>query len=91
MMKIKDLYIGGWFQRTMLQLSEVYDFVRGDKSKLRLNPTKLETLRNDLNIASVQYSVSGQEYVEINTNDNLTIKFFEDGLVTLNKKNSTIL
>ena len=27
-MKINNVYIGGWFQRTMLQLSEIYDFLR---------------------------------------------------------------
>ena len=26
-MEIKRVYIGGWFQRTMLQLSELYDFL----------------------------------------------------------------
>ena len=79
-MKINKIYVGGWFQRTMLQLSEIYDFVRGDKSKLRLNQNKLDTLRQELNIASIDYHVSGQEYVKINTTDNLVIKIFEDGL-----------
>lgn len=31
-MKISNVYIGGWFQRTMLQLSEIYDFLRECKS-----------------------------------------------------------
>lgn len=33
-MKISNVYIGGWFQRTMLQLTEIYDFLRDCKSQL---------------------------------------------------------
>ncbi len=40
-MKISNVYIGGWFQRTMLQLSEIYDFLRDCKSQLDLDPEKL--------------------------------------------------
>lgn len=36
-MKIEKIYIGGWFQRTMLQLTEIYDFLREGKSKLALD------------------------------------------------------
>ena len=33
-MKINNVYVGGWFQRTMLQLSEIYDFLRDGKTQL---------------------------------------------------------
>ena len=36
-MKIDGIYIGGWFQRTTLQLSEIYDFLKYGKSELALN------------------------------------------------------
>ena len=36
-MKIKNIYIGGWFQRTMLQLSEIYDFLRGEPTQVALD------------------------------------------------------
>ena len=36
-MKIQKIYIGGWFQRTTLQLSEIYDFLRDGESKLELD------------------------------------------------------
>ena len=42
MIKISNVYIGGWFQRTMLQLSEVYDFIRDCKTQIDLDPAKLE-------------------------------------------------
>ncbi len=40
-MKISNIYVGGWFQRTMLQLSEIYDFLRAGKSQLHLNQKNL--------------------------------------------------
>ena len=89
-MEIKNLYVGGWFQRTMLQLSEIYDFVRGEGSKLPLNAKKLDMLREQLDIADIEYNVSGQEYVKITTKENLVIKIFEDGLITLNKCASSV-
>lgn len=41
MIKISNVYVGGWFQRTMLQLSEIYDFLRETKSQLALDEEKL--------------------------------------------------
>ena len=49
-MKISNVYIGGWFQRTMLQLSEIYDFIRDCDVKLKLDKKKLATLRSNLDI-----------------------------------------
>ena len=56
-MKIDSIYIGGWFQRTMLQLSEIYDFLRDGSSQLKLNKRKLEELHHDLAIGSIEYGV----------------------------------
>ena len=56
-MKINSVYIGGWFQRTMLQLSEIYDFIRNGESQLKLNKKKLAELHKNLNIGSVEYGV----------------------------------
>lgn len=85
-MKVDGIYIGGWFQRTMLQLSEIYDFLRDCKSELKLDKEKLVELRNNLNIGSIDYSVSGVEYIILTTGDNITVKIFEDSLVVLNSK-----
>lgn len=41
-MKISNIFIGGWFQRTMLQLTEIYDFLRDVKTQLKLDQKKLE-------------------------------------------------
>lgn len=82
-MKIKSIYIGGWFQRTMLQLSEVYDFLRDATSKLKLNKNKLMELHEALNIGSVEYGVAGEEFVSFLTSDQLKVKIFEDGLIVV--------
>lgn len=83
-MKISNVYVGGWFQRTMLQLSEIYDFLRNCGSQLELDSTKLSELRKSLEIGNISYGVSGEEYVEFTTALNIKVKIFEDGLIVLN-------
>lgn len=86
-MKISNVCIGGWFQRTMLQLSEIYDFLRDCKSQLNLDEEKLSEYRKKLEIGKIDYGVSGEEYVEFTTALNINVKIFEDGLITLNNHN----
>ena len=86
-MKISNVYIGGWFQRTMLQLTEIYDFLRECKSKLDLDPEKLAEYRKNLGIGRIDYGVSGEEYIRFTTSYNITVKIFEDGLIVLNNTN----
>ena len=83
-MKISNVYIGGWFQRTMLQLSEIYDFLRESKTQLKLSEKKLEEFRKNLGIGKIDYGVSGEEYIAFTTNENIRVKIFEDGLIVLN-------
>lgn len=83
-MKITNIYIGGWFQRTMLQLSEIYDFLRDAKTQLDLDQEKLLEYRKNLGIGKIDYGVSGEEYIEFTTAFNIKVKIFEDGLIVLN-------
>ena len=83
-MKISNAYIGGWFQRTMLQLTEIYDFLRNCTSKLALEQEKLDEYHKNLGIGKIDYGVAGEEYVEFTTAFNITVKIFEDGLIVLN-------
>lgn len=83
-MQIEKIYIGGWFQRTTLQLSEIYDFVRDGTSELKLDKNKLKKLHAELNLASVEYGVDGLEYLMLTTQNGIHIKVFEDGLIVLN-------
>lgn len=86
-MKISNIYVGGWFQRTMLQLSEIYDFLRDRKTQLNLSQDKLNELHKNLEIGKIDYGVAGEEYVEFTTALNIKVKVFEDGLIVLNSKN----
>lgn len=88
-MKISNVYIGGWFQRTMLQLSEIYDFLRENKSDLNFDEKKLKEYRKNLLIGSINYGVSGEEYIYFTTALGINVKIFEDGLIVLNNKNIT--
>lgn len=88
-MKIEEVYIGGWFQRTMLQLSEIYDFLRECKTQLDLDQNKLVEFRNNLQLGKINYGVSGEEYLEFTTALGIKVKIFEDGLITLNNQNVT--
>lgn len=82
-MKIRSIYIGGWFQRTMLQLSEIYDFLRDGTSQLGLDQNKLVELRDNLRIESIEYGVANEEFVAFNTEEHIRVKLFEDGLMVV--------
>ena len=86
-MKISNVYIGGWFQRTMLQLSEIYDFLREAKTQLALDQDKLIEFRKNLQIGKIDYGVQGEEFIEFTTALNIKVKIFEDGLIVLNNHN----
>jgi len=85
-MNIERIYIGGWFQRNMLQLTEIYDFLRAAKTQLNLDHDKLLDLRKSLGIGKIDYGVDGEEFVEFTTNVSITVKIYEDGLIVLNNK-----
>lgn len=82
-MEIEKIYIGGWFQRTTLQLSEIYDFLRTGTSVLNLKQEELTRLYQALELENVIYGVDGLEYLVFNTKVGIKIKIFEDGLITL--------
>ena len=86
-MKIDSVYIGGWFQRTMLQLTEIYDFLRSKSSHLDLEQEKLNELHKNLAIGKIDYGVCGEEFVEFTTSYDISVKIFEDGLISLNNHN----
>ena len=88
-MKINSIYVGGWFQRTMLQLSEIYDFLRGEETKLKLDTKKIASFRENLKIEKLEYGVSGEEFILISTSEKINIKIFEDGLIVLNNTEVT--
>ncbi|MCL2002151.1 hypothetical protein FWG76_01965 [Candidatus Saccharibacteria bacterium] len=83
-MKIEKIYIGGWFQRTMLHLTEIYNFLKDGTSYLEgLNEKKLKTLRDTLEIEELEFSVDGFEQIDFTTKQGVQVKIFEDGLIVL--------
>jgi hypothetical protein len=82
-MKIEKIYIGGWFQRTMLHLTEIYNFLKDGTSYLDLNDKKLLALRDSLEVEDLQFNVDGFEQIEIVTKSGVDVKIFEDGLIVL--------
>jgi hypothetical protein len=82
-MKVEKIFIGGWFQRTTLHLSEIYDFLKEAESPLDLDPKKLKELHDKVGIEKVELKVDDLEYIELHVNKGLVVKIFEDGLITL--------
>ena len=71
----------------MLQLSEIYDFIRDSSSQLNLDKEKLAEHRTNLEIGNIDYGVSGEEYVSFTTASHIAVKIFEDGLIVLSNEN----
>ena len=88
-MKIEKINIGGWFQRTTLHLSEIYDFLRTADSQLKLDKKKLKQLHTALDIKSVEYDIDGLEFLRFTTNTDISVKIVEDGLIILSDEKVT--
>ena len=88
-MKIQKIYIGGWFQRTTLQLSEIYDFLRDGESKLDLDKKKLIKLHDAIELKDIEYGIDGLEFLKFSSRDGVNVKIFEDGLIVLNDEEVT--
>jgi hypothetical protein len=85
-----NVVFGGWYQRTTLHLSEVQRFLLGRKNNIELPEAKLRKFRDQLNLRSVKRVSGYLEYLDVETKDDLRIRFFEDGLYVLSKRGSDI-
>jgi len=74
---------GGWYQRTTLHLSEIYDFFILGKSKLALNQKKLKALHKKLGLIEITREASYLEYIKAKTEQGIEIRYYEDGLYIL--------
>jgi len=84
---IQKIYIGGWFQRTTLHLSEIYDFLKEGKSELALDLAKLKDLRDALEISGIEMKIDSLDYIEFRSKRGIEVKIYEDGLIVLNNSN----
>ncbi len=81
---------GGWYQRTTLHLSEVYNFFAFAYTNTDLSKEKLQRFRESLHLSSVTREVGYLEYVRAITESGIEIKYFEDGLYILNLSSPNI-
>jgi hypothetical protein len=80
----QKIFIGGWYQRTMLHLSEIYDFLKTSESPLDLDKKKLKSLRNKLDLLSVEMRPGDFGHINVKTKQGIIVRIFEDGLIVLN-------
>lgn len=74
---------GGWYQRTTLHMSEVYDFFSHAHSHLPLDAGQLRDYKNSLDIQEVSRESGYLEYVRARTTSGIEIRYYEDGLYVL--------
>ena len=86
MIRAQKIYIGGWFQRTTLHLSEIYDFLKDGASPLDLDKEKLKELRKAIGIIAVQVILGPLDYIDLKTEYGIHVKIFEDGLMVLSTR-----
>lgn len=81
---------GGWYQRTTIHLTEIYDFLAFGRSDLNLSKSKLKNYRDNLKLKQVTREAGYLEYVKVLTVDGIEIRYYEDGLYTLGLVSSDI-
>lgn len=80
--KYKVTY-GGWYQRTTLHLSEIYNlFVKGE-SHLNLSKEELKKFQASLELKDISRESSYLEYIKATTSSGIEIRYYEDGLYIL--------
>jgi hypothetical protein len=74
---------GGWYQRTTLHLSEIYDLFALGHSGLKLDKTILHNLHQKLDFVSVTREWGELEYIKCLTGKGIEVRYYEDGLYVL--------
>lgn len=78
--EVTKITFGGWYQRTTLHLTEIYEFLSKGKSRLKLDNDKLKELHSKLDIRSVSRETGYLDYIKTITKQGIEIKYYEDGL-----------
>lgn len=84
-MTIHKIYIGGWFQRTTLHLTEIWDFLKHGESQLDISNDDLKNARESLFLDTVSRESGPLEYILVKTNKDISYRIYEDGLIILEK------
>jgi len=77
---------GGWYQRTSLHLTEVYDFLSKCESRLELSKNKLKEFHKDLNLKFAVKETGNLDFIKAETKNGIEIRYYEDGLYILEIK-----
>lgn len=80
-MQIDTLYIGTWFQRTTLHLSELWKLIDIDGPTDFFLSGDLVDLRKNLDLKSSERITLEFEYIAFETNSGISGKIYEDGLM----------
>lgn len=82
-MKINKVYIGGWFQRTTLHLSELFDFLSEGKSEVGIAKEQLDFALKNLEISEIERKNWLLEYISAKVAGGINLRIYEDGLMVL--------
>lgn len=84
-MRIIRTYIGGWFQRTVLHLTEIWVALNERFTEIELDLEQLRRLINALEIKKVSRHTQFLDYILVET-EAVDYRIYEDGLIILEKK-----
>lgn len=82
--------IGGWYQRTTLHLTEIYDLFSSGKSVLDLDAKTLTKYKNSFDFISVKREADCLELIRAVTSTGIEIRYYEDGLYVLEKESTDV-
>ncbi len=85
------VYFGGWYQRTTLHLTELFDLFAYGNSQLNLASEKLALFKSNLDFNTVERQYDFLEYILAKTNSGILLKYYEDGLYILETDNDDLL
>ena len=88
--EINKVYFGGWYQRTTLHLTEIFNFLSEGRSDLDLSKQKLQSLKTDLRLTGVSREAGYLEYVRAVTEQGIEIRYYEDGLYILSLESHNV-
>jgi hypothetical protein len=83
LMVIERIQLGYWYPRTTLHLTEIQNFLAGGTSPLSLDSRTLARHREKLGILSCELRLGELEYLDVQARDGISMRLFEDGLVTI--------
>ena len=88
-MEITKIYIGGWFQRTTLHLTEIWIALNERFTEIELDLEKLRKLIEDLQVKKISRHTEFLDYILVET-ETVNYRIYEDGLIVLEKKDVSL-